>query len=214
MAGGIFTNYPFELNAKCVIFSLIIIALFFFSPPNMNLPIQILISFILFVISYVAMAWYDYQFNCTKLALKKSSSNYGITGKFKPPAHQTGQTDRNSMTPDEILLDQILIHLLHLLIFAPLFMYIGILGNETPRWAIIMLIMSLLFAMLYHGVRLIRNPKYLIGWLHIIAGLVIIPLIVMQPPRLAILYYSLIFTSIYVAIKHGIALIKISHQFN
>ena len=40
------------------------------------------------------MAWYDYEFQCTKLALKKSASSYGITGKFKPPAYAASQTDR------------------------------------------------------------------------------------------------------------------------
>jgi hypothetical protein len=63
MAGGIFPNYPFELNIKCVIFSAIIIGLFFYCPPDMNIFWKIFISFVLFVIAYVALAWYDYKFD-------------------------------------------------------------------------------------------------------------------------------------------------------
>ena len=179
----------------------------------MELAPQLLISFILFVVAYVAMAWYDYEFQCTKLALKKSASSAGITGKFKPPAYAASQTDRSAMTEEEVQLDKILIHLLHLVIFAPVLFVVGWYGTKSPRWALIMLIASLSFAMLYHGVRVARNPKYIIGWMHIIAGLALIPMLIIQP-ELPAFYYSLIFTAFYVAIKHGLALIQISHHEN
>ena len=41
--------------------------------------------FIIFVISYVAMAWYDYYYDCRPMPLKRGK--YGITGLFKPPEH-------------------------------------------------------------------------------------------------------------------------------
>ena len=63
MSGGIYPNYPFELNPKCVIFSIIIIGLFFYQPPNMNIYWKLVTTFVLFVISYVSMAWYDYKFD-------------------------------------------------------------------------------------------------------------------------------------------------------
>ena len=211
MAGGIFPNYPFELNAKCVIFSLIIIGLFFYCPPKMELAMQLMLCFILFVVAYVAMAWYDYEFQCMRLPLKKSGSGYGITGLFKPTAYAASQTDRNAMTDDEVQLDMILIHLLHLIVIAPVVFLVGWRGIESPRWAIIMLIAILSFAMLYHGVRVARHPYYFIGWMHIIAALVIIPLLVIRI-KLPAFFYALIFTAFYVAIKHGFSLIQISHN--
>lgn len=209
MAGGIFANYPFELNAKCVIFSLIIIGIFFYSPPNMSIAWQLMISFILFIVAYVAMAWYDYQFQCTKLALKKSASGLGITGKFKPEAHTESQLDRTKMTPEEIRLDYILITLLHLLIISPLLLYIGIRGNQSTQVSIIVLIMVSAFAIIYHGVRLLRAYND-ISLGHVIMGAVIIGFSIMKT-RPDYFYYALIFTSIYTALKHGSNLIKISH---
>lgn len=209
MAGGIFPNYPFELNAKCVIFSLIIIGIFFYSPPNMSIAWQLMISFILFIVAYVAMAWYDYQFQCTKLALKKSASGLGITGKFKPESHTESQLDRSKMTPEEIRLDYILITLLHLLIIAPLLLYIGLRGNQSTQVSIIMLIMVSAFAIIYHGVRLLRTYND-ISLGHVIMGVIIIAFCIMKT-RPDYFYYALVFTSIYTALKHGSNLIKISH---
>ena len=52
MSGGIFPGYPFTLNIKCIIFSLIIMAIYTYCPPKVNSIIKILlIYFIIFVIS-------------------------------------------------------------------------------------------------------------------------------------------------------------------
>ena len=43
------------------------------------------ILFLIFVISYVAMAWYDYYYDCRILPLKRGDRS--VTGLFKPPPH-------------------------------------------------------------------------------------------------------------------------------
>ena len=58
-----------------------------------------------------------------------------------------------------------------------------------------------------------RNPNNVIAWLHIMAAVVIIPLAIMSNPPTAF-YYMLLFTGIYVALKHGLSLINISHKVN
>ncbi|SVE60336.1 uncharacterized protein METZ01_LOCUS513190, partial [marine metagenome] len=40
--------------------------------------------FILFVIAYVAMAWYDYYYNCQLMPFERGTSDLSITGNLKP----------------------------------------------------------------------------------------------------------------------------------
>lgn len=209
MAGGIFPNYPFVLNPKCVVFSGIIIWLFFYVPPQMNLYWKVFISFILFVIAYVSMAWYDYKFECQKLALRRGTSQYSITQKLKPPTHTDSQRDPSKETKDETRLNLIIIHLYHILFIAPLLLYIGLKKqNATPN-AFMFLIVNLIFAMLYHIPRFIRHYNY-VSLAHILAGIGGIFFLIKKnrPPFFYTL--SLIFSA-YVALKHGFELMKISH---
>lgn len=210
MAGGIFPNYPFELNAKCVIFSIIIIIIFFYCPPKMSLSLSIIISFLIFVIAYVAMAWYDYQFECIKLALKKGTSKYGITGLFKPQAYSESQINSSKLSKEEKKLDYILITLLHLCIIAPLFLYIGIQKDNSNPTSIIAIIMISLFAILYHSVRILRKYNDIsLGHIILASYLIIFS---MMTKKYLFYYYSLILLGIYIGFKHGINLIKISHN--
>jgi len=47
------------------------------------------ILFIIFIVSYVAIAWYDYFFNCAEMKLIKSQ--YSITDILKPDVIETNQ---------------------------------------------------------------------------------------------------------------------------
>ncbi len=63
MAGGLFGR-AFAFNEKCIVFSIIIMALFLYKPNFRNQYFLYFTLFIIFIIAYVAMAWYDYAFNC------------------------------------------------------------------------------------------------------------------------------------------------------
>lgn len=209
MSGGIFPNYPFELNAKCVIFSIIIIGLFFYQPPDMNIYWKSFTAFVLFVISYVSMAWYDYKFDCQKLALKKSSSSLGITGKFKPPAHTPSQLDRTKMSTEEKDLDWTLINIYHLLILAPLLLYIGINKDGSNTITNILLIANFAFAILYHGMRIAREFN-VISATHVAVSLGGIYLL-FKDKKPEWFYNSLIGIGIYTGLKHGMYLTQTFH---
>ena len=210
MAGGIFPNYPFELNPKCVIFSIIIIGLFFYKPPEMDYKIKLFISFILFVLSYVSMAWYDYKFDCQKLALKKSASSAGITGYFKPPVYNEAQVDRSKLSSEEIKLDRILISVYHLLILAPIFIYVGLNKNNSQPSSNILIIINFAFAILYHGVRLARQINA-ISLLHVLVGIIGIYLTV-KDNKPNWYYNTLTGIGIYTGIKHGLNLTQLFHN--
>jgi ammonia channel protein AmtB len=211
MAGGLFKNYPFELNIKCVIFSTIIIILFFFHPPEMNIIWKSFIAFILFVVAYVAMAWYDYKFECTKLALKRGSKG-GITTLFKPEPHTKSQTDSSKETKDEKQLTMSLINIYHLFIITPLVIYIGTYGDKSNINAIVVLIANLAFAILYHIVRVLRRFNG-ISASHVLGGIIGI-VYLLFPKRPNAFYYALIFIGIYAGLKHGYWLMKSSHALH
>lgn len=59
MSGGIFPGQPFAWNIKCIIFTIILAAGYWYLPPkNMYILIFLLWS------PYVALAWYDYSYDC------------------------------------------------------------------------------------------------------------------------------------------------------
>ncbi len=85
MAGGLFGR-PFTFNVKCIIFSIICMALFLYKPNIQNQYVLYGVLFIIFTVAYVAMAWYDYYFNCDLLPLKKGK--HSLQQYIKPPAHK------------------------------------------------------------------------------------------------------------------------------
>jgi hypothetical protein len=210
MAGGIFPNYPFELNIKCVIFSGIIIGLFFYCPPEMNIYWKSFVSFLLFVIAYVALAWYDYKFDCQKMALKKGTSPYGITGQLKPPPHTESQIDSSKMKEDERAFEGTLIHLYHLLFVTPLCIYIGLNGDKALGLSIILMIANFSFAILYHLFRVLRKFNGVSAG-HVAFSIVsIIYLILSKRPQW--FYYMMIGLGGYAGFKHGYNLMIESHH--
>ena len=143
MAGGIFGR-PFEMNIKCIIFSLIIISLFLYKPTFKNQISLYFTLFLLFIISYVVMAWYDFFFDCTTLPLKRGKIS--LTGLFKPTAPSTDNADCKY--------NNYLIYLSHILFLAPLLIYVAINGKKTSSVAFPILGAIAIMTLFYHGIRL------------------------------------------------------------
>ena len=59
MSGGIFPGQPFHFNIKCIIFTIIIAGGYWYLPKK-----NILLLVFLLWLPYVALAWYDYSYNC------------------------------------------------------------------------------------------------------------------------------------------------------
>jgi hypothetical protein len=209
MAGGIYPNYPFQINIKCVIFAMIIIGLFFYIPPKMNMYWKMFVSLVLFVVSYVSMAWYDYKFECQKLALKRSTSDYSLTQPLKPPIHTETQHDSSKATKEENRLEEYLIHYYHLFIITPLLLYIGANKNKTENSVYIFLIVNICFAIAYHVQRLWRKYNS-VSLGHVVIGLIAIYFswIIKKPMWY---FYIVLGFSAYVGVVHSLDLIKMSH---
>ena len=155
MSGGIFPNYPFTLNIKCIVFSIIIMIIYTFRPPILSLVPSLLVYFIIFVVSYVAMAWYDYYYACSQLPLQKSSGGGGFTSYFKPPVHEPTKQIEHTFTQIELDKNNKVIFAMHLLLIVPILLFIGIKSNKTPKQAFYLLIVLAVFTGAYHGFRLL-----------------------------------------------------------
>ncbi len=59
MAGGFFPGRPFQFNVKCIIFTIILAAGYWYLPPKNLWVLAFLIWF-----PYIALAWYDWSYNC------------------------------------------------------------------------------------------------------------------------------------------------------
>jgi len=167
MAGGIFTGKPFELNIKCVIISIIGILLFLLPGFQIyeegNIWSMIIIIMLLFIVLYVAIAYYDYIYDCNP---KLKRGYYSITGAFKPPNTEPTTCEQSLKDEHNTLRS---IHLMHLFIVAPMLTYAGIIGYKhvTGKSTINTNLSSQLFTVLaatggvtalYHGYRFI-NPR-------------------------------------------------------
>ena len=154
MAGGFFGR-PFVLNEKCIFFSLICMALFLYKPSFNSSFSLYLTLFVIFVISYVAMAWYDFYFNCDILPLKRGTHSF--TGKFKPPAHDKSKQIQDKDTSLDKSRRHILIYISHIIFIVPLLSYIALKKNKSNKFVYPLLGVMAVFTTGYHGVSLIMH---------------------------------------------------------
>lgn len=150
MAGGLpGTNVPFQLNVKCIIFSMIIIALLLYKlPPTDNKYILYGRLLIVFTISYVSMAWYDYYFDCQSLPLKKG--NMSLQQFIKPPAHNE---EKQYATDDHK--NHTLIYVSHILFIVPFMLYFVYYKENVNKEAYTLLAALSIMTLFYHGYKLI-----------------------------------------------------------
>lgn len=154
MAGGLF-GQPFVLNVKCIIFSLIIIAVFLINPTAVmkNKALLIAVLFGIFVIAYVSMAWYDYYYDCRILPLRKGK--YGVTGLLKPEAHEPEKQYKGEMTHMENHKHHMSIYILHILFIVPLIGYIAFYHKRASKMSFILLGALAVYTVAYHGSELL-----------------------------------------------------------
>jgi len=146
MSGGLFGK-PFALNIKCIIFSLLIMGLFLYKPVIKSTLALYSILFLIFVISYVAMAWYDYYYDCRILPLKRGDRS--VTGLFKPPPHSPKQFALSS----DVKFNNIIIYASHILFIVPLLIYMAVYKKKVNAMVYPIIGVLAIFTLLYHGVK-------------------------------------------------------------
>lgn len=156
MAGGLFGK-PFAFNIKCIIFSMIIMALFLYNPKFKNNYFLYGTLFIIFVISYVAMAWYDYFFDCKTLPLRKGEKS--LQKYIKPPAHEP-EKQEDWICEKDIGIKKILIYLSHIIFIVPLIAYIAVYRNKVNPIVYPLLGVLAVFTLGYHGMYLMLSSHF------------------------------------------------------
>ena len=158
MAGGIFPNQPFVLNIKCIVFSIIIILLCMFSPLGKLNGIYLYSAmFLVFVLSYVALAWYDYYYKCQFDPLKTGKISF--TGLFKP--HTFGLKDTPEREEARELktkygfLDHKMIYAFHIIVIVPILLYLAYRGNKSNTYVYPILGFLGIMTLLWHGGKLL-----------------------------------------------------------
>lgn len=151
MAGGLFGK-PFAFNIKCIIFSLIIMALFLYNPKIKNNYVLYGTLFIIFVISYVAMAWYDYFFDCRILPLRKGEKSWQKY--IKPQAHEPEKQEDWICEQDKSL-KMTLIYISHIIFIVPMLGYIALYRNRVNPMIYPLLGVLAIFTLGYHGIYLL-----------------------------------------------------------
>lgn len=144
MAGGIYVDQPFYVNPKCIIFGLTLMLGYWFLPYQ-----NVFILPLLFIIGYIAMAWYDHFYKCgTPLY---SGSGYGIAvvdSIFKPQK-------RVEVIENQEQLYKRNVYLFHAIIIAPLLFYVGWKGTKTDTRVFPVVLATSTLAFAYHFYRLL-----------------------------------------------------------
>ena len=117
MAGGIFVEQPFHPNPKCLVFAGALMLAYWMLPQKNPFLLPLI-----FVIAYVAMAWYDHLYNCDMKMYSGKHSGI-LTSPMKP---QRREEDKEDKEDKDLLKNQDgkytqKVNLLHILAINPLF---------------------------------------------------------------------------------------------
>jgi hypothetical protein len=84
MSGGIYAGRPFAFNLKCIVFTAAAAGGYWFLPPR-----RLWVLLLLLWLPYVAMAWYDYTYDCND-KMQPTLVPFGryVFLPFKPPGYR------------------------------------------------------------------------------------------------------------------------------
>jgi hypothetical protein len=127
-------------------------ALFLYKPDIKNQYVLYGTLFVIFTVAYVAMAWYDYYFNCDILPLKKGK--YSLQQYIKPPAHKPKKQVEHKDEAVDKKMRRILIYALHILFIVPILAYLALYKTKVRPMVYPLLGVLAVFTLGYHGVGL------------------------------------------------------------
>ena len=154
MAGGIFVDQPYHPNPKCLLFSAAVMALYWFSPAKKN---KFLMP-IIFTVSYIAMAWYDYKYNCDTIMYSGNAIGPNtVDSIFKPQRRDDKKTEKKkNLSTDQEAEYLKRVYLFHVIAVAPLLIYVGYKGIDVnPKLYPVVLSLGAM-AGVYHGFRMFK----------------------------------------------------------
>jgi hypothetical protein len=154
MAGGIYVDYPYHPNPKCLIFSSLIMGLYWFSPKNKN----IYLLPILFIISYVAMAWYDYRYNCDTIMYSGSSIGANTIDSIFKPQRRNEKHNKKKISENQEQEYLSRVYLFHILVVTLPLIYVGYWGQKSNAKLFPVILSLGIMGLFYHAFRYF-NPR-------------------------------------------------------
>jgi hypothetical protein len=149
MAGGIFVDQPFHLNPKCLFFSIIIMSLYWFSPVKKNF----LLLPIIFILSYIGMAWYDHMYNCDIMYSGTGLGLNTLDSIFKPQ-HRNNNDEKKDLVENQEQEYLRHVYLFHIVAIVPILLYVGYYGKQSNKKIFPVVLSIGIIAFIYHGFRL------------------------------------------------------------
>ena len=125
--------------------------LFLYKPAIKSTLVLYATLFLIFVISYVAMAWYDYYYDCRILPLKRG--DISLTGLFKPPPHSSKQLALSPPLSPDVKFNNIIIYAAHILFIVPLLIYMAVYKKKVNAMVYPIIGVLAIFTLLYHGIK-------------------------------------------------------------
>ena len=152
MAGGIFADQPFVKNVKCILIGIIMMIMYWILPYRNPFMLPVI-----FLVTYIAIAWYDYLYNCSA---QLYSGTYPLSiatldSWAKPQRRFEVKKDTLPLVKEQELIYKKKIYALHSLFIAPFLFYLGWYGRKANNniWFVVGTVAFL--ALLYHGLRII-----------------------------------------------------------
>ena len=157
MAGGIYVNRPFSPNIKCLIFAFTIIGLYWLTARFSDKKPNFLLFPLIFIIAYVAMAWYDVVYNCSD---QLYSGNNGIAAVFDSIfKKQLREKQHKDAVLNQERIYQRNVYLFHLLFIVPILGWVGVQGYrgklQGKDWFTVLIVVALA-ALVYHTYRFFK----------------------------------------------------------
>ena len=154
MAGGIFVDQPFHPNPKCLFFSVTLMLLYWFSPGTKN----VFLLPIIFIVSYVAMAWYDYMYSCDIMYSGSGLGPNTVDAIFKPQ-HRNENQEKENLAENQEKEYLRRVYLFHVIAIAPILLYVGYYGVKSNKKMFPVILSFGLMALVYHGFRIFYPRK-------------------------------------------------------
>jgi hypothetical protein len=152
---GIYTENRLEFNLKCWIFALAMMG-FYWASGGRN----IYVLPVIFIVSYIAMAWYDYLYRCEK---KLKSGSGGINAIFdsifKPKYTDDPEQGGEDKVEDQHAINKRYTFLFHMVFVAPLLLWVSYKGNKSDPRIYPVLGVAGGMALAYHGFRFVIYPR-------------------------------------------------------
>jgi len=158
MAGGIYVNRPFSPNIRCLIFAFTMIGLYWLTARFSSKKPNYWLFPLIFIIAYIAMAWYDVGYNCSD---RLYSGDTGVASVFDSifKDQLRDRQDNKDSVLDQEKIYQRNVYLFHILMIVPILLYVGIQGVRGKLsgkdWYVVLIVLAV-GALVYHGYRLFK----------------------------------------------------------